>query len=223
MKIPARIRRPIQMIARRRLNGLDCIIFVVYLVCKPKLLLTERLIEELLENIVAHDTGNRIGLAFAMENGRGRLIDAIRLTEGVILVDQGIERATLHESADLGRFRRGENRRDGAVNVARLLPLLLILEKSLFDGLNLAEMCRSARIARGDARICMTGERKIAVNQENPASADVIVHELTVGREVQLFARRALIVAKDFHRYRSALRTKSLVRINVGDGRRIGL
>src|SRR6266705_2340926 len=208
MKIPARTRRPIQMIARRRLNGLDCIIILILMrsVRKPRLLLTEQLIEKLLENIVAHDTGIRIGLAFAMENGRGRLIDAIRLTEGVIPVDQGIERATLHETADLGHFRRGENRCDGAVNVARLLPLLLILEKSLFDGLHLPEMCRSARIARGDARICVTGERKIAVNQENLAGADVIVHELAIGGGEQGFAGRALEVAKDLHRYWSTLR-----------------
>src|SRR6266516_4483447 len=183
MKIPARTRRPIQMIARRRLNGLDCIIILILMrsVRKPRLLLTEQLIEKLLENIVAHDTGIRIGLAFAMENGRGRLIDAIRLTEGVILVDQGVERAALNERADLGYFRSGKNRRDGAVHVAVLFPLLLILKESLFYRFALAELCGSASVARRHTRIGVHRERKIAVDQENLAGADVIVHELAIG------------------------------------------
>ena len=46
---------------------------------KPRLLLTEQLIEKLLENVVAHDTGVGVGLTFAMENRGGRLIDAVHL------------------------------------------------------------------------------------------------------------------------------------------------
>src|SRR6266704_2398668 len=189
---------------------------------EPRLLLTEQLIEKLLENVVAHDTGVGVGLTFAMENRGGRLIDAVHLAKRVILVDGGVERAALDKRADLGHFRRGENRRDGAVHVAILFPLLLILKERLFYCLALAELCGSASVARRHTRIGVHRERKIAVNQENLAGADVIVHELAIGGGEQGFAGRALEVAKDLHRYWSTLRAKSLVRINVGDSR-IGL
>src|SRR5712692_2390003 len=190
---------------------------------KPRLLLTEQLIEKLLENVVAHDTGVGVGLTFAMENRGGRLTNAVHLAKRVILVDGGVERAALDKRADLGHFRRGENRRDGAVNVAILFPLLLILKESLFYCLALAELCGSASVARRHTRIGVHRERKIAMNQVNLAGADVIVHKLAIGGGEKGFAGRTLEVAKDFHRYWGALRTKSLVRINVGDGRRIGL
>src|SRR3989442_5638545 len=137
---------------------------------KPRLLLTEQLIEKLLENVVAHDPGVGVGVTFAMENRGGGLIDAVHLAKRVILVGGGVERAALDKRAYLGHFRRGENRRDGAVHVAILFPLLLILKESLFNRLALAELCGSAGVACRHARIGVHREWKIAMNQVNLAA-----------------------------------------------------
>src|SRR5260370_19050668 len=76
---------------------------------EASLFLTKKLIEKLLENLVGHDAGVGISLALTMKDSGGRLVDAVGLAERVIFVDGGIERATLHERANLGHFRAREN------------------------------------------------------------------------------------------------------------------
>src|SRR5216683_3770775 len=169
MKKLARTRRPIQMITRRAFIGLDCIMMLVSL--RSSLFLTEQLIEKLLENVVGHDAGVGIRLALAMENGGGRLVDAVGLAQRVILVDGGVERATLDERTHLGHFRGGENGGNSTVHVAVLFPLLLILEERLFHGLHLSELGGGAGVARGYAGVGMHGEREIAVNEVDLAVA----------------------------------------------------
>src|SRR5258708_25054451 len=83
-----------------------------------------------------------------MENRSRGLVDAVGLAERVVLVDGGVERATLHERANLGHFRGGENGRDRAVHIALLFPLLLILGESLVPGLPLASQPGGASVAR---------------------------------------------------------------------------
>src|SRR2546428_13753210 len=120
---------------------------------KPRLLLTEQLIEKLLENVIAHDTGVGVGLTFAMENRGGRLIDAGHLAKRVILVDGGVEGAALDKGADLGHLAGGENRGDGPVQVAILFPLLLILKESLYNRLALAALVGKACLGHRQARM----------------------------------------------------------------------
>src|SRR5437660_12546401 len=100
------------MIARRRLNGLDCIIFVLSLdhpKRNPTNSLAEKLIEKLFENVVGHDTGVGIGLSLAMKHGGRGLVNAVGLAKVVILVNQGIERTALAEGANLSHFGGGDN------------------------------------------------------------------------------------------------------------------
>src|SRR5260370_8527707 len=99
MKMPARTRRPIQMMPRRRLNGLDCIMF---LSLPPSVLsssLREKLIEKRLEHVVADDAGIRIRLAFAMKDSGGRLVDTVGLAEREVLVNGSVQRAAPHKGA----------------------------------------------------------------------------------------------------------------------------
>src|SRR5260370_19538342 len=146
------------MIARRRLNGLDCIMFRSF---QPSVTrsssLREKLIEKLFEHVVAHDAGIGVGLALAMKDSRGRLVDSIGLAKREVFVDGGVERAALHKRSNLGHFRGRENGGDGAGYIARLLPLLLIYEESLFHGLNLAELCGGARVAGGNPPVGRPG------------------------------------------------------------------
>src|SRR5712691_3717753 len=106
----------------------------------PRLFLTQKLLEKSLENIVGHDSGVRIGLTLAMKDGGGRLVDAIGLAQREVLVDRGVKSAALDERANFSHFRGGEHGGDGAIHVAGLFPLLLVLEERLFDRLNLAEL-----------------------------------------------------------------------------------
>src|SRR5229473_1365920 len=78
--------------------------------------LTEKLIEKRLENVVGHDAGVGIGLAFAMKDGGGRLVNAVGLAKVVILINHGVEGAAFDERANLGHFRWGEY---GSESVAR--------------------------------------------------------------------------------------------------------
>src|SRR5260370_37343429 len=103
MKMPARTRRPIQMITRRAFSGLDWIMMLVSL--RSSLFLTEQLIEKRLENVVGHDAGVGIGLALAMKNGRWSLVDAIGLAKRVVLVDGTVERTALYQTSNLVHIR----------------------------------------------------------------------------------------------------------------------
>src|SRR5260370_30033388 len=215
MKMPARKRRPIQMITRRAFSGLDWIMMLVSL--RSSLFLTEQLIEKRLENVVGHDAGVGIGLALAMKDGRWSLVDAIGLAKRVVLVDGSVERTALYQSANLGHFRGGENVGDGAVHVPTLFPLFLILEESLFHGLHLAELRGGAGVACGDPRVRVHGEREIALNEIDLAAADVIVHETAIRGGKKGLAGGALKIAEDLHRHGGVLRAKGLVRIHVGE------
>ena len=186
---------------------------------KLKLLLTEQLLEKRFEDVVRHDAGVWIGLPFAMKNGGGRLANAVGLTERKILVNHGIEGAALDERANLVHFRGGENCGDSAVHVAGLFPFFLVLEEGLFDGLNLAELCRGASVARGNARMRVHGKREIAMDQVDLARADVVVHQPAIGGGKECLASRALKIAEDFHCYGGVLRAEGFVGIDVGKGR----
>src|ERR1700676_903233 len=100
MKMPPRTRRPSQMIARRRLRGLDCIMSE-----KRALLLGGELIEEIAQDLVAHYAGIREGLAFGMENGGGCLVHVVEVTESHIFLNGSIDRAGFNDGADLDHFR----------------------------------------------------------------------------------------------------------------------
>src|ERR1700733_10087683 len=101
MKMPPRRRRPIQMIARRRFHGLDCIMLrflanslaatLVLLVGVWLLLLAQQLIQKLAQRVVAHRAGVRISLPLGMENRRRRLIHAVYLPQLHVFIDEGIE------------------------------------------------------------------------------------------------------------------------------------
>src|SRR5712692_2190442 len=103
------------------------------------LFLTEKLIEKRLENVVGHDAGVGIGLAFAMKDGGGRLVNAVGLAKIVLLINHGVEGAAFDERAKLGHFRWGEYGSDSAVHITVLFPLFLVLEERLLHGLNFAE------------------------------------------------------------------------------------
>src|SRR5260370_39605613 len=111
------------MIAGRRLNGLDCIIFILSLdhsKGNPTNSLAEALIEKLFENVVGHDTGVGIGLSLRMKHGGGGLVNAVGLAKVVVLVNHGIERAALYEGANLGHFRGGGTNDNRATPVPAL-------------------------------------------------------------------------------------------------------
>src|SRR5258708_24090896 len=147
---------------------------------RPRLFLAEKLLKKSLENVIGHDAGIGVGLAFAMKNGGGRLVDAVGLAEGGILVDHGIEGATLDQRTNLSHFRGGEDRSNCAVHVATLLPLFLVLKKGLFHELHFAQLRRGSRVTRGYSGVGMHGERKIAVNHRNLATSHVVVPEAAI-------------------------------------------
>src|ERR1700674_1856044 len=113
MKMPPRTRRPIQIIARRRLSGLDCIMGASVFA---------QLVEEIAKDFVAHDTRVWKRLAFCVKYRRWRLIHVIELTKCDVFLDCHIERAALYQRADLDHLGRREHSRYGAIHVAGLLP-----------------------------------------------------------------------------------------------------
>src|SRR5258708_32565901 len=117
----------------------------------------------------------------AVKDGGGGLDGAKGLAQREIFVNGGVESAALHKRAEFGHFRSGENGGDGAVHVAILFPLLLIHEKSLLHGLNLAELRGRASIARGDPRMRGHGGLEIAWDQIDFAAANVVFPK--AGRE----------------------------------------
>src|SRR5437879_10305729 len=128
----------------------------------PKLFLRKQLIEKLLENVVSHDAGVGVSLAFAMKDGGGRLVDAVSLAKGVILVNHGIKCATLDQRTHFGHFRRGDHGSNCAIHITVLLPLFLVLKERLFRSLHLANLRGGASIAGGDPCVRVHGKREIA-------------------------------------------------------------
>src|ERR1700674_91612 len=218
MKIPPRTRRPIQMIARRRLKGLDCIMFDSCYLSGLTLSLAEKLVEKLLEDFVAHDTGIGVGLTLAMKHRRWRLIDVVHLAEREILIDCRVKCSALDERANLGQVCGREHASDSAVHIAVLFPFFLVLKEGLFDGLELADLSCGAAVAGRDARMRMHGQGKIAMDQVNLANADVVIHELVVRGGVKSLASGTLKITENFHDNRSGFRAEGRVRVNVRDG-----
>ena len=107
----------------------------------PNLFLTQQLFEKSLENVVGHGARIGIRLAFTMEDGSWRRVDAVHLTESEIFVDKRIERPALDERANFGHFRGRKHPRDRAVHVAGLFPFFLILVNSLFHARQSAAAC----------------------------------------------------------------------------------
>src|SRR5450755_3485719 len=120
-----RIRRPSQMIARRKLRGLDCIMgdekfdgvrlndsksaepagcpsrFGVNGRYQSRSFLGQELIEELFEDFPVHYAGVGEGLAIAVKDRGGRLVDAIGVAEGLVFGDGCVEGAGLDQGPDL--------------------------------------------------------------------------------------------------------------------------
>src|SRR5207302_10796538 len=104
---------------------------------------------------------------------------------------------------------------------AALFPLFLILEERLFHGLNLTELRGCASVARGYTRVRVRGEWEIAVNQVDLAHADIIVHQPAIGGGEEGLTGWALKIAEDLHGHGCVLRAEGLVRIHVGNIRRV--
>src|SRR5712692_4407698 len=155
MKMPASTRRPIQMMARRKLKGLDSImsLFVFSSLEALILLLREKLIEKLLENVVAHRAGIGIRLAFAMKDRGGGLVDAVHLAHRIVLVNKGVHCARFYKLAHLGHLFGRKNGGNRAVHIATLFPLLLVLIDSLFHRFCFSKHCGSAGVPRGNAGV----------------------------------------------------------------------
>src|SRR5437762_2866700 len=218
-KIPPRIKRPIQMIARRKLNGLDCSIGEVPVTPLQFSIaisfLRQELLQKLFDSVVGHDAGIRISLALVMENRGRRLVDAIHLAQREIFVNERFQRASLDKSANLVHFRGREHAGNRAVHVARLLPLLLVLKKRLFHRFDFPNLRRRACVTRRNARVSVHGQREIAMNQVNLAGADVVVHEQSVCSGEERLARRTLVITELFHDHWGVFRSKRFVRIDV--------
>src|SRR5437879_2776170 len=155
-----------------------------------------------------------------MENRSRGLVDPVGLAQRVVFVDGGLERAALDERANLGHFRSGENGGDSAVHVAVLFPLFLILEERLFHGLNLADLRGPTGVTRSYTGVRVHGEREIAMDQVDLASANVVVHQPAIRGGEERLASRTLKIAENFHGYGSVLRAEGLVGIDVGEVRR---
>src|SRR5438445_13837201 len=140
-----------------------------------------------------------------MKDGCGRRVDTIGLAQREVFVDGGVEGAALDEGANLGHFRGGEHGGNSAVHVASLFPLFLILKEGLFHGLNLAELCSGASVARRNPRVRVHSKRKSAVDQVELAAADVIVHQPAIGGGKESLASWTLVVAQEFHGDRRVL------------------
>src|SRR6266403_5446523 len=152
-----------------------------------------------------------------MKDSGGRLVDVVGLAECVILINQWLKRAALNQRENFRHFRSGEDGGDGAVHIAVLFPLFLILEKRLFHGLNLADLRGGTSIARGYTRVRVHGEREIAMDQVDLAAADVVLHQPAIRGGEKRLASRALKVAENLHSHGSVLRAEGLVRIDVGE------
>src|SRR5260370_32321023 len=98
MKMPPRTRRPIQLVARRRFSGLDCII-------RNAELLTE-LVQEITKNLVTHYAGIRKRLAFCVEYCGGRLIHVVEFADRHIFLNSSLEWSTLTQRTYLGHSAR---------------------------------------------------------------------------------------------------------------------
>ena len=156
-----------------------------------------------------------------MKYGGGGLVDAIGLAQRVVFVNGGVERVALDKRANLGHFRGGEHGGHRAVHVAVLFPLFLILEQGLLHGLTLAELRGGASVARGYPRVRVHGEREIPMDQVDLAAAHVIFHQPAIRGGEQGLAGWTLKIAEDLHGHGSVLRAKGLVRIHVGNIRRV--
>ena len=78
-------------------------------------------------------------------------------------------------------------------------------------------------VLRSDLRMRVHGQREIAMDEIHFSSADVIVHNLAIGGQVERFAGRALKVAKNLHDDGGVLGAGGVVGIDVGDpGRGLG-
>src|ERR1700730_2962633 len=183
-----------------------------------KSFLAQELVDELVQHVVADDADDRVGLAVAMDDRGGRLIDVVTLAQRVILVDRGFERAPLDEGAHFGHFRWCEDAGNGAVHIAALLPLFLVLKQDFLDRLELADLRRGPGVLGGHAGMRVHRQRGITMDEVDLAGAHVVVHQRAVGRHEQSLAGRTLEIAEYFHADGGALGTKCFVRIDVGKG-----
>src|ERR1700676_1176173 len=142
----------------------------------PRWLLFAELIKEIAKNVVAHYTAVGKRLALGVKDSRGCLVDVVNLPQCDIFLNHGVYRAALHQTTHLGHFGGRQYGRYGAIHVAVLLPLFLVLKQGLLDGLEFTYLCRSPAVLRRYLRMRVHGQREVAVNQINFAGADVIVH-----------------------------------------------
>src|SRR5215467_11947614 len=106
--------RPIQMTARRKLSGLDCIIKLSVpgkIGYEKSLVLRKKLIQEAVQHVVGHHTDHRKGLALVMNDSGRRLVHVEGLAQCYIFFNRRIERSTFGLRADFVHVRGGKDGR----------------------------------------------------------------------------------------------------------------
>src|SRR5258706_10118026 len=161
--------------------------------------LLSELVQEIAKDVVIHYARVRESLPLGVKYGGGRLIQVIQLAQRHIFLNQRVQSGAFYQRTHLGHFGRRQRSGYGAVNVASLLPLFLIIEQCLFDDLKLSDMSRGAAVERGYLRMRVHGQREVAVNEIDFAGADVIVHYLAVRSREQRLAGGTLEIAEDLH------------------------
>src|ERR1700682_5090168 len=121
------------------------------------LFLGQELVEKLVEDGVALDADHWVGLAVGMDDGGGGLVDVIDFAESEIFLDERVEGAAFYQCANFGHFGRRKNGCHGAVQVSGVLPLFLILKKSLLDELAFSNVRGGTGVLRGDSGVRMHG------------------------------------------------------------------